>query len=107
MHNSRAVVRCAGFRRAITRYNLSQRCERIDARCYATAKDHVAKFRGTKGSDVDGPVAKNASMMALIYLQGNYAVTLIEGDGIGPEISQSVKDIFAAAKVRLACIIWH
>ena len=27
-------------------------------------------------------------------------MTLIEGDGIGPEISQSVKDIFAAAKVR-------
>lgn len=26
-------------------------------------------------------------------------VTLIEGDGIGPEISQSVKDIFAASKV--------
>lgn len=26
-------------------------------------------------------------------------MTLIEGDGIGPEISQSVKDIFAAAKV--------
>lgn len=33
--------------------------------------------------------------------QGNYTVTLIEGDGIGPEISQSVKDIFAAAKVGL------
>ena len=28
-------------------------------------------------------------------------VTLIEGDGIGPEIAQSVKDIFAAAKVIL------
>lgn len=27
-------------------------------------------------------------------------VTLIEGDGIGPEIAQSVKDIFTAAKVR-------
>jgi len=27
-------------------------------------------------------------------------VTLIEGDGIGPEIAQSVQDIFAAAKVR-------
>lgn len=26
-------------------------------------------------------------------------MTLIEGDGIGPEISESVKDIFAAAKV--------
>ncbi|KAF1992404.1 alpha subunit of isocitrate dehydrogenase [Aulographum hederae CBS 113979] len=50
------------------------------ARSYATAdKDKVAKFKGTKGSD------------------GKYCVTLIEGDGIGPEISQSVKDIFAAA----------
>jgi isocitrate dehydrogenase len=37
-------------------------------------------------------------------MQGNYTVTLIEGDGIGPEISQSVKDIFAAAKVyQLVC----
>lgn len=26
---------------------------------------------------------------------------MIEGDGIGPEIAQSVKDIFAAAKVRV------
>ncbi len=33
--------------------------------------------------------------------QGLYTVSLIEGDGIGPEISQSVKDIFAAAKVRI------
>ncbi len=32
--------------------------------------------------------------------QGKYMVTLIEGDGIGSEISQSVKDIFTAAKVR-------
>lgn len=32
--------------------------------------------------------------------QGLYAVSLIEGDGIGPEISQSVKDIFAASGVR-------
>lgn len=32
-------------------------------------------------------------------------MTLIEGDGIGPEISQSVKDIFAAAKVSTpSCI---
>lgn len=27
-------------------------------------------------------------------------MTLIEGDGIGPEISKSVKDIFAAANVK-------
>jgi hypothetical protein len=37
----------------------------------------------------------------LIDIQGNYTVTLIEGDGIGPEISQAVKDIFAAAKVGI------
>jgi len=32
---------------------------------------------------------------------GNYTVTLIEGDGIGPEISQAVKDIYAAANVPI------
>ncbi|KAI9851189.1 MAG: Isocitrate dehydrogenase [NAD] subunit alpha, mitochondrial [Thelocarpon superellum] len=45
--------------------------------------EKVAKFKGKKGPN------------------GNYTVTLIEGDGIGPEISQSVKDIFAAAKVPI------
>lgn len=34
-----------------------------------------------------------------MFSKGLYTVSLIEGDGIGPEISQSVKDIFAAAKV--------
>lgn len=33
--------------------------------------------------------------------QGNYLVTLIPGDGIGPEISRSVKEIFAAAKTPI------
>ncbi|KAI9789409.1 MAG: NAD-dependent isocitrate dehydrogenase [Peltula sp. TS41687] len=56
-------------------------------RSYAVNSDgEVASFRGRKGPD------------------GNYTVTLIEGDGIGPEISQSVKDIFAAAK---APIVWE
>ncbi|KAH6895304.1 hypothetical protein B0T10DRAFT_212419 [Thelonectria olida] len=53
-------------------------------RCYSTAGDRVAKYNGTKDSN------------------GNYLVSLIEGDGIGPEISQSVKDIFAAAKTPIA-----
>lgn len=30
---------------------------------------------------------------------GRYTISLIEGDGVGPEISRSVKQIFAAAKV--------
>ncbi|KAF1811417.1 isocitrate dehydrogenase [NAD] subunit 2, mitochondrial, partial [Eremomyces bilateralis CBS 781.70] len=55
------------------------------ARSYAAIakNDRVAKFLGTKGND------------------GKYTVTLIEGDGIGPEIAQSVKDIFTAAKVPI------
>ncbi|KAK8198715.1 NAD-dependent isocitrate dehydrogenase [Zalaria obscura] len=54
------------------------------SRTYAIASDDkVAKFKGTKHND------------------GKYAVTLIEGDGIGPEISQSVKDIFSAANVPI------
>ncbi|KKY23447.1 putative isocitrate nad-dependent [Phaeomoniella chlamydospora] len=56
----------------------------IQSRSYAIAtEDKVAKFKGQKGSD------------------GKYTVTLIEGDGIGPEISQAVKDIFAAAKAPI------
>ncbi|KAI9867458.1 MAG: NAD-dependent isocitrate dehydrogenase [Trichoglossum hirsutum] len=56
----------------------------LQIRTYAVAgKDRVAKFKGTKNAN------------------GKYTVTLIEGDGIGPEISQSVKDIFAAAKAPI------
>ncbi len=32
---------------------------------------------------------------------GNYYVTLFKGDGIGPEISDSVVKVFAAAKVPI------
>ncbi|KAG9249321.1 hypothetical protein BJ878DRAFT_579583 [Calycina marina] len=46
-------------------------------------KGKVAEFHGQKGTD------------------GLYTVSLIEGDGIGPEISQSVKDIFSAAKAPI------
>ena len=51
-------------------------------RAYSAAPSEVAKFKGTKGTD------------------GNYTVSFIEGDGIGPEIAQSVKDIYSAANVR-------
>jgi isocitrate dehydrogenase (NAD+) len=46
-------------------------------------EDKIAKFKGTKGND------------------GKFTVTLIEGDGIGPEIAQSVKDIYSAAGVPI------
>ncbi|OAA62351.1 isocitrate dehydrogenase subunit 2 [Cordyceps fumosorosea ARSEF 2679] len=53
-------------------------------RFYSSAGDRVAKYEGTKDA------------------KGNYLVSLIEGDGIGPEISESVKDIFSAAKIPIA-----
>ncbi|PUU79041.1 hypothetical protein B9Z19DRAFT_1125653 [Tuber borchii] len=43
----------------------------------------VAQFKGTKNAN------------------GNYTVTFIEGDGIGPEISKSIKDIFSAAQTPI------
>jgi isocitrate dehydrogenase (NAD+) len=46
--------------------------------------DKVAKFNGVKDAS------------------GKYPVSIIEGDGIGPEISQAVKDIFAAAKAPVS-----
>ena len=53
-------------------------------RYYSSSKERVAKFTGTKDAS------------------GNYPVSIIEGDGIGPEISQAVKDIFAAAKTPVS-----
>ncbi|CEJ84060.1 Putative Isocitrate dehydrogenase subunit 2 [[Torrubiella] hemipterigena] len=53
-------------------------------RFYSASGERVAKYNGTKDA------------------QGNYLVSLIEGDGIGPEISESVKDIFSAAKIPIA-----
>ncbi|CEI40510.1 Isocitrate dehydrogenase [NAD] subunit 2, mitochondrial [Fusarium venenatum] len=70
---SRQALRTAAPRAAIF-YN----------RCYSTSGDRVAKYNGTKDAS------------------GNYLVSLIEGDGIGPEIAQSVKEIFAAAKTPIA-----
>ncbi|KAG5649013.1 NAD-dependent isocitrate dehydrogenase [Asterophora parasitica] len=51
-------------------------------RKYASAAP-TAAFAGKKGSN------------------GKYTVTLIPGDGIGPEISQSIKDIYVAAEVPI------
>jgi isocitrate dehydrogenase (NAD+) len=64
--------------RAATSWALS------NARFYSASADRVAKYVPTKDA------------------QGNYLVSFIEGDGIGPEIAESVKDIFAAAKTPIA-----
>ncbi|KAM0724133.1 hypothetical protein Q7P37_000014 [Cladosporium fusiforme] len=71
----------------------ARQCMRSSARFQQTYKpafvasqrysSQVAKFKGQKHSD------------------GKYCVTLIEGDGIGPEIAQSVKDIYTAANVPI------
>jgi len=44
---------------------------------------------------------------SVILLFQTQTVTLIEGDGIGPEISSAVQDIFAAAKVYLFMVKLH
>ncbi|PKS08789.1 hypothetical protein jhhlp_003398 [Lomentospora prolificans] len=71
---ARNCARSAGPRKTVSVAIQAQRY-------YSASKDRVAKFEGVK--DVNG----------------NYTVSLIEGDGIGPEISAAVKNIFAAAKV--------
>lgn len=70
----------------MAQYHVTQRAvlTGYQVRGYATpAEQKIAHFQGKKGSD------------------GKYTVSLIEGDGIGPEISQSVKDIYAAANVPI------
>ncbi|KAF2101827.1 alpha subunit of isocitrate dehydrogenase [Rhizodiscina lignyota] len=75
---ARQCLRLAGSKQQLWIPALAQ------SRSYAIpTSEKVAKFKGQKGND------------------GKYTVTLIEGDGIGPEISQSVKDIYTAAGVPI------
>ncbi|RPA85956.1 isocitrate dehydrogenase [Ascobolus immersus RN42] len=53
------------------------------ARQYSSVQTRVAQFMGQKNAN------------------GNYTVSFIEGDGIGPEISKSVKRIFSAAEAPI------
>ncbi|KEZ41048.1 Isocitrate dehydrogenase (NAD(+)) [Scedosporium apiospermum] len=73
---ARHCARSAGPRKTVSVAIQAQRY-------YSASKERVAKFEGVK--DVNG----------------NYTVSLIEGDGIGPEISAAVKNIFAAAKTPI------
>lgn len=54
------------------------------ARGYATATEQKSGASNPKEAFVGVKDGK-----------GNYVVSLIEGDGIGPEISQSIKDIYS------------
>ncbi|CAO3591582.1 unnamed protein product [Absidia cylindrospora] len=60
----------------------------------------AAKFNGIRSITTASPSLTQA-FSAEKNANGNYLVTLIPGDGIGPEISRSVKDIFAAAKTPI------
>lgn len=63
-----------------TRTSMLRAAARSSARMYSSS---VAQFTGTKKAN------------------GHYTVNLIEGDGIGVEISQAVKDIYKAANVPI------
>jgi isocitrate dehydrogenase (NAD+) len=88
---------------------------------YASASP-TAAFAGQKGTNVRGILFLSVeNPRNIVLLQGKYKVTLIPGDGtfglecrivlidcltriplgIGPEISESVKDIYTAAGVRI------
>lgn len=86
-----------------------QLADSYQGRRFYASKERVAKFEGAKNSDVSIPQSPPLPLFPTGRCgtretdrsQGNYTVSLIEGDGIGPEISGAVKNIFAAAKVRL------
>ncbi|SAM01873.1 hypothetical protein [Absidia glauca] len=60
----------------------------------------AAKLNGIRAITTASPSLTQA-FSAQKNANGNYLVTLIPGDGIGPEISRSVKEIFAAAKTPI------
>lgn len=73
-------------RSAVKSVSSALRVNQTSVRTYASAFQSstvTSKFTAPKGPD------------------GNYTVTLIPGDGIGPEIADAVKDIFKAAKAPI------
>ncbi|CAO3608313.1 unnamed protein product [Cunninghamella echinulata] len=60
----------------------------------------AVKFNGLRSITTAAPSLTQA-FSAQKNERGNYLVTLIPGDGIGPEISRSVKEIFSAAKAPI------
>ncbi|KAK6853168.1 isocitrate nad-dependent [Apiospora arundinis] len=71
---------------------MRRQCVRAAPRAAATLSFQNRRFYSDKVAKFNGQ--KDAS--------GNFPVSIIEGDGIGPEISQAVKDIFAAAKAPVS-----
>ncbi|KAK3936771.1 isocitrate dehydrogenase [NAD] subunit 2, mitochondrial [Diplogelasinospora grovesii] len=71
-----------------------RQCFRAAPRATVTFSLHNQRTYATQGKVAAFTGQKDAS--------GNYTVSLIEGDGIGPEIAVAVKDIFAAAKTPIA-----
>ncbi|KAI9672404.1 MAG: NAD-dependent isocitrate dehydrogenase [Caeruleum heppii] len=87
--------------RSLTSAPVSRGPVLTQSRSYSVPRDaEVAKFKGKKGPNVSFRNRSDSNGTAWTD-RGKYTVTLIEGDGIGPEISQSVKDIFAAAKAPI------
>lgn len=82
MFLSRAVLRAGALPRATAAARAARSVPIMGMRFYSQPR--VGGFTGVKDSS------------------GNYPVSIIEGDGIGPEISQAVKDIFAAAKTPIS-----
>lgn len=65
-------------------------------------------LRASTGARHLRPLARSFS--GGVFKDGKHTVTLIPGDGIGPEIAQSVVDIFAAQKVPFLTqvpILWE
>lgn len=80
---ARRQFACATPRASVS-FTLSVAQTQRQSRRWASSSERVAKYNGVKDSN------------------GNYPVSLIEGDGIGPEISDAVKSIFAAAKAPVS-----
>nr|CAG8574566.1 242_t:CDS:10 [Entrophospora candida] len=63
-----------------------------------SGKDQMNFFRSL--TSIVPPIAENTIRKTTKY-GGKYTVTLIPGDGIGPEIAESVKTVFKEAKVPI------
>ncbi|KAI7878139.1 isocitrate dehydrogenase, NAD-dependent [Lichtheimia hyalospora FSU 10163] len=70
------------------------------ASAFKSVANSTIKFNAVRGITTAAP-SVTQTFNGQKKENGNYTVTLIPGDGIGPEIAESVKRIFAAAKAPI------
>jgi isocitrate dehydrogenase (NAD+) len=85
----------------LSNFLLAMNSARSLSTAFRLSQQTLRRGYATTPSSAAANSAPTAAFSARKGANGHYKVTLISGDGIGPEISESVRNIYSAAKVPI------